>query len=119
MDDETNQNIISIISDVILLQIKRIGDLLDLAALEAELALKTLVILAVLIFILGAVITVSWLSIIALLFIYLLSLHMSMLSAIAVVVAVNLFVLISLCIIMFKLKARLFFPVIRRQVISR
>jgi len=118
MDDhqqETNSIAVSLI-EFIVGSIKWISDLVHLAALEAQLAVKTLVILAVLVFILGTVMTACWLSVLAVIFFYLLSLHFSMLTASLCLVGINMLILGLLAITMYKLKANLFFPNTREQL---
>lgn len=96
--------------------IKQISDLLHLAALEAQLAFKTLITLAVLIFILSSVITVSWLSVLVMVFFALLSAGFSLLSASVVIVCINLAVIGLIGFVFYKIKPNLFFPGTREQL---
>ena len=107
---EKNPGFLAILADLVFSCVKRVSDLVHLAALEAQLALKTLVLIAVLVFLMGSVITALWLSVLTLIFVYLLSLHFSLLSASLVLVTINILVLSLICYVIIKVKTNLFFP---------
>ncbi len=105
-----NRSIIRSLVAFVVGYIKQISDLLHLAALEAQLAFKTLIVIVFLIFLLGSVITASWLSVLTLIFFGLLALDFSLLSASFIVVCINVLVLCLICYVIYKIKANLFFP---------
>src|SRR5579864_9487006 len=76
--------------------IQQISDFLQLAALEARLALKTLVLMAILVFVLSSVLTALWVSIQVALFFVLVSFHFSLLSASLMMVGVNMAALVGI-----------------------
>jgi|GEM_PF-4031055 len=116
---KSSRSILSVVTDLILSYATYVVDLAHLAALEAELAVKTFLVLAVLIFLLGSIITVSWLSILVWIFFYLVALHFSLLKAWSIIVGINLVVFIALGITIYRLKDRLFFPETRAQLHSK
>jgi uncharacterized membrane protein YqjE len=109
-------NFILLVIELVANYMQRIQYLVNLAALEAQLAVKTLVVITALIFILSSVITVSWLSILALLFFYLVSIQYSWLTACAIIVMVNVLALATIFFVIHKIKRNLFFPSTREQL---
>ena len=103
-------DIFAVLIDFIICYIKRISDLIDLAALEAQLAFKSLVLIAVLIFLLSSAVTVCWLSVLVLIFFYLLSLHFSLLATSMMIVGINLVVIGLIFFMIYRIKPYLFFP---------
>jgi hypothetical protein len=89
--------------------IKQISDFLHLAALEAKLALKTLMLMAVLVFILSSVLTALWISVLAALFFGLLSLHFGLFTSSLLIVCVNLAALSAIFYLFAKMKPNLYF----------
>ena len=114
MDDD-HYNLLTAITNLVLLYIKRVSDLVNLAAIEAQLALKTLVILAILIFIVGSLLTACWITILTFIFFYLVSLNLSYLISSAIIVGINITVLAIVLFIIYKIKDNLFFPATRHQ----
>ena len=114
MDD--NNSILSVITNLVLLYIKRVGDLIHLAALEAQLALRTLVMIAVLIFVTGSLLTVCWASLLTCLFFYLVSIQFSYLSASAIIFLINVAALAGIAFLIYKIKDNLFFPATTKQL---
>jgi hypothetical protein len=101
--------IISTVFDLISSYIKRVSDLTRLMKLEAQLAVKTLAVIGILIFIMGSVLTTFWLSVLIVLFFYLLSLHYTLLGAALFIAGVNLILLTSIFLVIYKIKDNLFF----------
>ena len=116
MEDEDIPSTLTVIIDLVITYMKRVNDLLHLAALEAQLALRTLVMIAILIFVLGTILTGFWLSILAFIFFYLESLHFSTLSASAMLVGINIFTLAGILAVIYKIKENLFFQETRNQL---
>lgn len=115
-DNDNDASVILAVTDLVLTFVKRVGDLLHMAVLEAQLAAKTLVVIVALLFILGIVLTASWMSLLALLFFYLLSIHWSTLAACSAVVVINLLALAGITYIIYKLKDNLYFRNTRSQL---
>jgi len=101
--------IVSTVMDLISSYIKRVSDLTRLMKLEAQLAVKTLAVLAVLVFILGSILTTFWLSVLVVVFFYLLSLNYTFLSAAFFIAGINLVILAGIFLVIYKLKDNLFF----------
>jgi hypothetical protein len=114
--DDHNTSIITIVADLVASYVQRISDLIHLATLEAQLAFRTLILIAMLIFLFGAILTAGWLSVLACLFIYLTSLHFSALTSSLVIVAINAGVLMSIVLVIYRIKKNLFFPSTRQQL---
>jgi hypothetical protein len=112
-------DLIAIIVDCALAYVKRVSDLLHLASLEAQLALRTLVVIAMAIFLLSSLITVFWISLQTLIFIGLLALHFSAIAAGLIVVGINLVVLTSVFIYIYSIKENLFFHATRNQLAGK
>lgn len=102
--------------DMVLSQVNRVADLFHLLKLETKLAARTLVLIAILSFILSSVITVSWLSICIWLFFYLVSLHYSYLYAWSIITVINVGIMIILIAYLYSLKKRLSLPTFRRRL---
>lgn len=116
MAKRKKRGIFSWASDLFAAYLKRITDLLHLAALEAQLAIKSLVVISMLTFLLSSIITVTWLSLLGLVFFYLTSIAFSSLAACSVVVGLNIIVLFLIFYFIYRLKENLFFPSTRHQL---
>lgn len=113
MDDNS---IFSAITDLVLFYIKRVSDLVHLAALEAQLALRTLVVIAILIFITTSLLTVCWASLLTFIFFYLVSIQFSNLLASGIIFFINVIVLATIVFAIYKIKDNLFFPATTKQL---
>lgn len=105
-----------VLIDLIQAYIRRFVDIVELASLEAKLAVKTLLNLTILFFILCILIISSWLSVLLLAFFYLISLNFSPLSASSIIVLANVCLIMICCFTMWKMKHNLFFPSTRKQL---
>jgi hypothetical protein len=96
---------------------KRLGDLIHLFGLEAQLAGKTFVNLMVLTFFVGSLLTTAWLCMLVLIAVFIIStLHYSWLFSLAVVTALNLFLLFAVCAWIINLTGNLRFKATRGQL---
>jgi hypothetical protein len=94
---------------------KRLMNLLRLAKLEAQLAGKTFWQLLLLCFIFSGLLLSAWLSILGLLFVFLLSFHLSWLLIFSLIVLLNFFLLLVIGLFIMYLKKNMLFPATRRQ----
>jgi hypothetical protein len=83
---------------------------------EARRAGKSIAILLLLSIVAGSIITTIWLCLLAMLFLYLISLHWSEIQALLCIALLNAVLLIIIGIIMSKVKNNLSFPAVRRQL---
>lgn len=90
--------------------------MISLSVYEAKLAIRSLMIILMLSFIVGALTTTTWLGLLAMLYIYLTSLQWSPLGAIAIVVLVNVVMLAIVTFIILRVKKNLEFPATRQQL---
>lgn len=77
---------------------------------EARLAKKNLVSLIILFLIAAAFITSIWLCILAMGFIYLISLHLSLLVSLSIIILINILLLIITCLLISRAKHQISFP---------
>lgn len=96
--------------------LKRWTDFTHLAQLEAKLAFHTVLQLTILVYILGFILTATWISLLLLLFLYLVSLHYSLIFCAAVILIMNLCLLLGMILYILKIKQRLYFNATRRQL---
>lgn len=87
-----------------------------LLSYEARLAGKSLVAIVILGFMLGLLLTTTWVCILGVLIVYLLSLHWTLLSALGIVIAINIFLVLLTMLSMRHHKENLCFPEIRRII---
>ena len=109
-------NLFAVLTSLIRLQIKRFADLTQLASLEAKLAGKSFIRILVLIYIMGFFLLSTWLGLLVILFVWLISLQVSWLMAAFVVTLLNFTTLIIILFTILKMKQNLFFPATRRQI---
>lgn len=96
---------------------KRLSDMIHLFGLEAQLAGKTLVNLMVLTFFVGSLLTTAWLCILIVIAAFLITvLHYSWLFSLAAVTALNLFLLVAVCLWIMNLKDNLRFKATCKQL---
>ena len=88
---------------------KLIPNLISLVELEAHAAKKSLISLLILYLIAGSLLTSTWLCILAMSFIYLISLNLSWLLSIFIIVAINVMLFILVAIMIMKSKKNLSF----------
>lgn len=91
-----------------------ISKIVTLAGLEARLAGKSAVTIMILSVCFGMVLTTTWLCVLSLLFLYLITI-MNWSAALLVIIAINLFLLLVMAMVMLKMKNNLLFPVIRHH----
>jgi len=109
MRKKKTKDLITIASDFVLAYAKRVSELIQLASLEAQLALKTLVVMAIMIFLLSSIVTALFIAILALLFVTLVSLNVNLLAASLVVVGVCVGSLAFVIIYLYKIRENLLF----------
>jgi hypothetical protein len=85
-----------------------------LVGLEARLAGRSLVTILILAILFGMVLTTTWLCVLSLLLVYLIT-QMSLVLSLGIIIAINLFLLLVIAFAMSKMKNNLSFPVIRRH----
>lgn len=106
------------IKDVLLLVPNLVSiarNITTLINLEARLAGKTALVLIVLSVVYAVLIVSVWLCVLALLFIYLLSLHLSPSLSLLVILVLNIALLVIIGFIISRIKKNLFFPVTSKQ----
>src|SRR5580700_2626450 len=116
MENSDEPNLIQVLINLISAYFKRLNDLFHLAELEARLAVKTLVNIIFLSFVLCMLIISAWLCALTMLFVYLVSLHFSLLSAACIITFVNIFLITAIVIVILKIKKNLFFPATRKHL---
>ncbi len=116
MEEDNNSNILTVSIELIQAYLAHMSDMAHLFNLEAKLAMKSLVIIIVLAFVMSLLLLSSWLSAMTLLFVALLDFNFSKLAAAAVVALVNIVVLASLFAYTRRLRKNLLFAATRRQI---
>lgn len=116
MESENKDSVIRIVANVFQSIFKLFRDITQLASAEARLARASAANLILLVFVMGALLTTTWLTMLGLLVAYLVSIKISLLLALASAVVLNLLLLVIVLLIMLKLKSNLFFPATRRQL---
>lgn len=106
----------SILSNLLIAYINRLTDLIHLAGLEAKLAVKTLVNIIILIFIMIIFLISTWLCFLFLVFSYLISLHLSWVFSAFILTLLNIILFAVVCLFILKIKKNLFFPATRKQL---
>lgn len=86
-----------------------------LFSLEAKIAGRSLVIILMLGFLLGLLLTAFWLCLLTIFTVYLVSIHWSLLSALGLVAALNAIFILIVFVLILQHKNNLTFPEIRRQ----
>lgn len=114
--NKKRSTLILIIKNLAQMYLNRLGNIAQLASLEAQLARKTLATIVFLFLILAFLLISTWMSLLLLLFIYLISLHYSLLFASSVIVGLNIILLLVIVLYLQKIKKNLFFPATRRQL---
>lgn len=82
---------------------------------EARLAGRSLLKLLILAFMVASLLTTTWIGLLAMLFIYLTSLHWNMILSLLIISVLNILLLIIILVSMTKLKKNLTFPMTRSQ----
>jgi hypothetical protein len=86
------------------------GNISTLVKLEAQQAGRNLTIIVLLMFISAILLTSSWLCLLGLAYLYLVSLHIGAIPALTIVTIFNLLLLLIIGLIIYTLKRNLFFP---------
>lgn len=81
---------------------------------EAQRAKRSFVLILILWLVMGSLLTATWLCLLAMFFIYLSSLKLSLLLSLFIIFMLNIFLLLIVSLIILKIKNHLFFPVARR-----
>jgi uncharacterized membrane protein YqjE len=113
---ESSLTLKEIITNIIQASIKIITGLMHLARLETHLARKSFIIIIVLIFCLGSLLTSTWLSLLVVLFIWLVSMHWSWLFSALIILFLNVVIFTSFLLSILKIKENLLFHATRRQL---
>lgn len=108
-------DIFASLSNILQAYIQRVAALSHLASLEAKLAIKTLIEITALLFVLSIVLISSWLSILFLIYKCLL-LYFTPIMAASSVVGINLILFITIVAVIFNIKKNLSFPVTRKHL---
>lgn len=116
MEKKTATSFFMIILNLISAYVKRFADISRLTVLEAKLAGITLIKITILIYIMSLLLFSTWLCILLVLFMYLISLHYSWLFASSLITIVNFVLLILVTFFVLKLKRNLLFEATRRQL---
>jgi hypothetical protein len=87
-----------------------------IAGYETRLALRSLIVILILAFVVGALVTTTWMGVLAMVYIYLVSIHWTPLASIAIVLLVNLVMLLIFAIIILKQRKNLSFIATRKQL---
>lgn len=93
-----------------------VNELIHLASLESKLAVKSLVKIVALSFIVATLLTSTWLCILALLFVLIIAMHLSSSFALCIITLLNVLLLVMVSILIIRAKDKLFFPATRRQL---
>jgi Putative Actinobacterial Holin-X, holin superfamily III len=116
MQDPDQSSLVMNLIHLLQAYLKRLGDIIQLASLEARLAIKTLFSLAALFFILFILLSSSWLCVLFLLCVFIQSLGYSLVFSAVLITSLNI-ILLALCsLIMWRLKQNLFFPATRKEI---
>lgn len=87
-----------------------IGNLKTLVKLEARLAGRSLAIIIMLSLVAASLLTIIWICVLSLLFLYFVSLHWSVMSSLVIILLLNIILLMMIGFKILKLKRNLFFP---------
>lgn len=93
-----------------------LGKVVTLIEFEGKLASKSLIQLIALSIVLGALLSGTWVGILAMLYIYLQSFAWTPLAALSLILLINVVILIIVLFYLFHAKKNLFFPEIRKQL---
>lgn len=115
MNDLSIGEILKTLLNIIQAYIQRIAALTQLATLEAKLALKTLLIITVLLFVLSIIFLSTWFSLLFLCYQWLSEYFSPIISA-TCIVGINVFVLLLIVGTILKIKKNLFFPTTRSHL---
>jgi hypothetical protein len=113
---ESSLTLKEIITNIIQASIKIITGVMHLTSLEANLARKSFIIIIALIFCLASLLTSTWLSLLVVLFIWLLSMHWSLLFSALIIMSLNVIIFTTLLLSILKIKENLLFHATRRQL---
>lgn len=105
-----------VLIDLVQASIRRFVNVIELASLEAKLAVRTLFNLTILFFVLTILLISTWLSLLVFAFFYFISLGFSSLAAAGIIALINVCLLMICCFTMWKMKRNLFFPSTRKQL---
>lgn len=119
MEDQKNLSIIGAVRNLFQTSFKLVSDTFSLAKAEAHLASQSFVQIIILAFVLGTLFTTTWLVLLALLTVFLLSLNLSWLAALGIVLLCNLFIITCIVLVILKLRQNLSFKATRRHLFSR
>lgn len=116
MTEYNNQSLTDTIKSLTQAFFKTVKDTASLAGAEAKLAGKSLINIALLLIVLRALAFLTWISICAVLALYLLSLGYTWLTALAAVTLLNVIAIAVVVVGLLRLKRNLSFPATRRQL---
>lgn len=116
MEEQNTPSVKHLIDNVVNTFIKLISEIARLASLEAQLAKKSLVRIIALVFVVGSLLTVTWLCALGCLLLYLVSLHLSWLLSLGIITLLNVVLLTSIFVAILFLKENLLFKATRRQL---
>lgn len=116
MSQEKKTSLIPILVNLAQAYLKRLCDVIELASLEARLAVRTLFSLAILFFVACILVFSSWLCLLFLAFLYLVSLQYTPLFAASIITLMNVVLLLTCGIYIWNVKRNLFFPATRKQL---
>ena len=94
-------------------------DFAKLARLETTLALQTIVKITIVIYLLGFFLTSSWLLLLFILFLYLISIHITLLTAASIILFINIILVSGLLFYVMHIKQYLSFNATRRQLANK
>jgi hypothetical protein len=114
----TKSNIFSATKDIISGYFERWCDVATLAKLETKLAAQTAIKITIIIYLLGFFLASTWISVLAILFLYFVALHFSWLFSAAMILLLNLFVVSGLILYILGIRRNLYFQATRRQLKS-
>lgn len=110
------KNALSSVSTFVQAYLGRIKELFHLARLEAKLAYQTLLVIGILVFALGSLLTATWLSVLAMVFFYLVNLSYGYFSAACVVFGINALTMMLVVLLLYRIKCDLTFQQTRKQI---
>ncbi len=105
-----------IIKNLVKTYFKLIRDITHLASLEVQLAKQSLIKLIMLSFVIGSLLTSTWLCVLGLLFFLLITNHVSWLVSLCLLIFFNVLIIIGISLLMLQIKTHLFFPATRKQL---
>lgn len=116
MGKEKNPNLLSIIAKLAVAHINRLVNIFQLAGLEARLAIKTLINIIVLLFIMLFLAICTWFFFMLTIFYYLISIHFSAIFAAGILTILNFIFILLIGFLILKMKRNLFFPLTRKHI---